>query len=132
MGWSGTWSCGELSPSASPIYAEALVDKAGLLSPAEQLGFIQSLLFRLARVTCDMGIHLNRWDRARAIAYLKENVGFESFFPFAVEVDRYAAEPAAFAGDAMVALELLCLTVSRNRRPARSSSLASWRGGSGL
>lgn len=88
------------------IYAEALADRSGLLSPVEQLGFIQSVLFRLARVTVDIGIHLRRWDRARAIRYLEETVGFELFFPFAVEVDRYAAEPAAFAGDAMVALTL--------------------------
>ena len=88
------------------VYAEALVDDIGLLSPAEQLGFIQSLLFRLARVTCDIGIHLRKWDPARAIAYLEETVGFELFFPFAVEVDRYAVEPGAFAGDAMVALTL--------------------------
>jgi len=88
------------------IYAESLVGQAGLLSPAEQLGFLQSMLFRLARVACDIGIHLRRWDRARAIRYLEDNVGFELFFPFAVEVDRYAAEPAGFAGDAMVALTL--------------------------
>lgn len=88
------------------IYAETLVDDMGLLSPLEQLGFIQSVLFRLARVTCDIGLHLRRWDRARALRYLEETVGFELFFPFAVEVDRYAAEPAAFAGDAMVALTL--------------------------
>jgi uncharacterized protein (DUF885 family) len=88
------------------IYAEALVDAMGLLSPVEQLGFIQSLLFRLARVTADIGIHLRRWDRTRAIRYLEETVGFELFFPFEVEVDRYAVEPAAFAGDAMVALTL--------------------------
>ncbi|HYW16895.1 MAG TPA: DUF885 domain-containing protein [Allosphingosinicella sp.] len=87
-------------------YAEALVDDMGLLSPAEQVGLIQSLLFRLARVTCDIGIHFRQWDRARAIAYLEEIVGFELFFPFAVEVDRYAAEPGAFAGDATVALTL--------------------------
>jgi Bacterial protein of unknown function (DUF885) len=93
-------------PEGWAIYAEALVDSMGLLSPAEQLGFIQSLLFRLARVTCDIGIHLRRWDRARALRYLKETIGFELFFPFAVEVDRYAAEPGAFAGDAMVALTL--------------------------
>lgn len=91
------------------IYAEALADSMGLLSPVEQLGFIQSLLFRLARVTCDIGIHLRRWDRARAIRYLEETVGFELFFPFAVEVDRYAVEPGAFAGDAMVALTLIRL-----------------------
>jgi uncharacterized protein (DUF885 family) len=96
-------------PEGWAIYAEALVDRSGLLSPVEQIGFIQSLLFRLARVTCDIGIHLRRWDRARAIRYLEETVGFELFFPFAVEVDRYAAEPGAFAGDAMVALTLMRL-----------------------
>lgn len=96
-------------PEGWAIYAEALVDAMGLLSPLEQLGFIQSLLFRLARVTCDIGIHLRRWERARAIRYLEETAGFELFFPFAVEVDRYAAEPGAFAGDAMVALTLRTL-----------------------
>jgi uncharacterized protein (DUF885 family) len=95
------------------IYAEALVDAMSLLSPVEQLGFIQSLLFRLARVVADIGIHWHRWERAQAIRYLEETVGFELFFPFAVEVDRYAAEPAGFAGDAMVAL-----TLRRLRPPA--------------
>jgi uncharacterized protein (DUF885 family) len=98
------------------IYAETLVDASGLLSPVEQLGFIQSMLFRLARVTCDIGLHLRRWDRARAIRYLEETVGFELFFPFAVEVDRYAAEPAGFAGDAMVAQALLRLGATARRR----------------
>jgi uncharacterized protein (DUF885 family) len=99
------------------IYAEALVDSAGLLSPVEQLGFIQSLLFRLARVTADIGLHWHRWDRPRAIRYLEETVGFELFFPFAVEVDRYAVEPAAFAGDATVALTL------RRLRPGAGARL---------
>ncbi|HET9640038.1 MAG TPA: DUF885 domain-containing protein [Allosphingosinicella sp.] len=98
------------------IYAETLADDIGLLSPVEQIGFIQSLLFRLARVTCDIGLHLRRWDRARAVRYLEESVGFELFFPFAAEVDRYAAEPASFAGDAMVALTL--------RRLGREASAA--------
>jgi uncharacterized protein (DUF885 family) len=88
------------------IHAERLADEMGLLSPVEQLGFLQSILFRLARVTADIGIHLRRWERARAVHYLEETVGFELFFPFAVEVDRYSAEPAGFAGDAMVALTL--------------------------
>lgn len=100
------------------IYAETLVGDMGW-PPADRLGFIQSRLFRLARVTCDIGIHLRRWDRARALRYLEETVGFELFFPFAVEVDRYAVEPASFAGDAMVAHELLRLSApSRNGGPA--------------
>lgn len=93
-------------PEGWAIYAEVLADRIGLLSPVEQLGFIQSMLFRLARVNADIGIHLRRWERARAVRYLEETVGFELFFPFAVEVDRYAAEPASFAGDALVALTL--------------------------
>jgi uncharacterized protein (DUF885 family) len=88
------------------IHAEGLADRMGLLSPVEQLGYIQSVLFRLARVTADIGLHLHRWERTRAIRHLEDTVGFELFFPFDVEVDRYCVEPAGFAGDALVALEL--------------------------
>lgn len=91
------------------IYAESLADRLGLLSPVEQIGFCQSLLFRLARVAADIGLHWHGWDRARARHFLEETVGFELFFPFAQEVDRYAAEPAGFAGDAAVALTLVDL-----------------------
>lgn len=105
-------------PEGWAIYAEGLVGDMGW-SPEDELGFLQSRLFRLARVTCDIGLHLRRWDRARAVRYLDEVVGFELFFPFAVEVDRYAAEPGAFAGDAMVALELRRLSATgRNGGPA--------------
>ena len=86
----------------------------GLLSPVEQLGFIQSILFRFARVTADIGIHLHRWSRERAIDYLRETVGFELFFPFDVEVDRYCAEPAGFAGDALSVLTLMRLGAGRS------------------
>jgi uncharacterized protein (DUF885 family) len=99
------------------IYAESLADRMGHLSPVEQLGYIQSLLFRLARVTVDLGIHLHRWDRSKALRYFDEVVGFELFFPFAVEVDRSIAEPAGFAGDALIALELIRLA-----RPKRGAA----------
>jgi uncharacterized protein (DUF885 family) len=105
-------------PEGWAMYAESLAGEMDW-PIADRLGFIQSRLFRLARVTCDIGIHLRRWDRARAIAYLEETVGFELFFPFAVEVDRYAAEPGAFAGDLMVAQELSRLgETARRRGPA--------------
>lgn len=98
------------------IYAESLADRIGLLSPVEQIGFTQSVLFRLARIAADIGIHRHRWSRARALHYLEETVGFELFFPFATEVDRYAAEPAGFAGDAFLAAYL------RRRSPARPAA----------
>jgi uncharacterized protein (DUF885 family) len=94
------------------IHAEGLADRIGLLSPVEQLGCIQSVLFRLARVVADIGIHVHRWERERAIRYLEETVGFGLFFPFDAEVDRYCVEPAGFAGDALVALELARLGAS--------------------
>lgn len=92
------------------IYAESLADRIGILSPVDQIGFIQSWLFRLARVAADLGMHFHRWDRARALRFLEETVGFELFFPFAVEVDRYAAEPAGFAGDGYFAIMLRALS----------------------
>jgi len=95
------------------IYAESLADRMGLLSPVEQVGFCQSQLFRLARVAADIGLHWHGWDRPRAMRFLEETVGFELFFPFAQEVDRYAAEPAGFAGDAAVALTLIELAAGR-------------------
>jgi uncharacterized protein (DUF885 family) len=98
------------------IYAETLADRIGILSPEEQLGFLQSLLFRLARVRADIGLHVRRWTRDQAIAFLAETLGFELFFAFDVEVDRYCVEPAAFAGDAVVALELMRL--ARGLTPA--------------
>jgi uncharacterized protein (DUF885 family) len=96
-------------------YAESLADRMGLLSPIEQIGFIQSFLFRLARIAADIGVHLHRWSRAQALRYLEEIVGFELFFPFAVEVDRYAAEPAGFAGDGY------CAATLRHMAPASPS-----------
>jgi hypothetical protein len=88
------------------IYAESLADRIGIFSPIEQIGFIQSWLFRLARVAADLGIHVHRWNRGRALHFLEETIGFELFFPFAIEVDRYAVEPAGFAGDALTAMTL--------------------------
>jgi uncharacterized protein (DUF885 family) len=96
------------------IYAESLADRMRLLEPVEQVGFCQSLLFRLARVAADIGLHWHGWDRSRARTFLEETVGFELFFPFAQEVDRYAAEPAGFAGDAAVALTLIGLAGRRD------------------
>jgi uncharacterized protein (DUF885 family) len=98
------------------IYAESLADGMRIFSPVEQIGFIQSFLFRLARIAADLGIHLHRWDRARAVRSLEDVVGFELFFPFAVEVDRYAAEPAGFAGDGYFAMMLRQMFAERGRR----------------
>lgn len=88
------------------VYAESLVANSGLLTPRDELGAIQSQLFRLARVSTDIGIHVHRWTRARAIQWMRDMVGFDLFFSLEAEVDRYCIEPGSFAGDALVYLTL--------------------------
>ncbi len=88
------------------IYAECLVARSGILTPRDELGAIQSQLFRLARVTADIGIHVHRWTRAHALQRMRDTIGFDLFFSLEAEIDRYCVEPCSFAGDALVYLTL--------------------------
>jgi uncharacterized protein (DUF885 family) len=88
------------------IYAESLADDMGLLGPLEQLGYLQSMLYRLVRVTADIEIHARRASREQAVKSYADLIGFELIFPFAVDVDRSCIEPAGFAADALTMLEI--------------------------
>ncbi|MEX7226993.1 DUF885 family protein, partial [Pseudomonas aeruginosa] len=44
------------------LYAEQLADElGGYASPVERAGYLQSFLFRAARLVVDTGIHTKRW-----------------------------------------------------------------------
>lgn len=58
------------------LYAEQLADELGGYSEIERAGYLQSFLFRAARLVVDTGIHHYRWSRERATAYMVETVGF--------------------------------------------------------
>jgi uncharacterized protein (DUF885 family) len=76
------------------LYAEQLADEMGVYDddPFGRLGYIQSYMFRAARLVVDTGLHHFRWSRERAIAYMDEALGT----PHAsnvTEVERYCVWP---------------------------------------
>ncbi|PAX07415.1 DUF885 domain-containing protein [Sphingomonas lenta] len=75
------------------LYAEEVADELGAYkTPLERAGYLQSFLFRAARLVVDTGIHTKRWDRARATRYLVETTGFAE--PRSQrEVERYCTQP---------------------------------------
>ena len=58
------------------LYAEQLSDELGGYDGIERAGYLQSFLFRAARLVIDTGINHLRWSRERATAYMVETTGF--------------------------------------------------------
>jgi uncharacterized protein (DUF885 family) len=77
------------------LYAEQLADEIGLYerNPVGRIGYLQSMLFRAARLVVDTGLHARRWTREQAIGYLVHTVG-ETPNRARAEVDRYCVMPA--------------------------------------
>ena len=54
------------------LYAEQLALEAGLAdNPLDELGILQSELFRAVRLVVDTGMHYKKWTREKAMAYMK-------------------------------------------------------------
>jgi uncharacterized protein (DUF885 family) len=74
------------------LYAEQLADELKAYTPIERAGYLQSFLFRAARLVVDTGIHTRKWDREKATAYMVETTGFAQ--PRSQrEVERYCTQP---------------------------------------
>ena len=76
------------------LYAEQLGDEIGAYKgdPLGQAGYLQSLLFRAARLVTDTGIHYKRWGRAKATQYMVDTIG-NTPSRAQREVERYFAGP---------------------------------------
>jgi uncharacterized protein (DUF885 family) len=76
------------------LYAEQLADElGGYATPLERAGYLQSFLFRAARLVVDTGIHTQKWTREQATDYMVEKTGFAR--PRSQrEVERYCTQPA--------------------------------------
>lgn len=82
------------------VYAEVLAQEIGVYydDPQSELGFLQSRLFRVARMLVDIGIHSNGWSREEAINSL---MGMTAQ-PRAVcetDIDRYFVMPGMICAD---------------------------------
>jgi uncharacterized protein (DUF885 family) len=60
------------------LYAEQLSDELGAYAgdPLGRAGFLQSFLFRAARLVVDTGIHSKRWSREKATDYMARTTGY--------------------------------------------------------
>ena len=75
------------------LYAEQLAAELGLVrSPTDELGRLQSEMFRAVRLVVDTGIHAQRWSRERAIAYMIDQTGMGDR-EVTSEVERYFVDP---------------------------------------
>jgi uncharacterized protein (DUF885 family) len=76
------------------VYAEDLADELGAYEADKlaKLGYLQSLLFRAARLVVDTGIHSQKWSREQAIDYLTTTTGLP-YESMENEVDRYTVWP---------------------------------------
>lgn len=75
------------------LYAESVADElGGYADDLERAGFLQSYLFRAARLVIDTGLHTKRWTRDQATDYMVATVGFAR--PRSLrEIERYCTQP---------------------------------------
>lgn len=80
------------------LYAEDVADELGVYTddPLGRIGYLQSLLFRAARLVADTGMHHKQWSRDETITYMVETTG-QSRTAMETEVDRYAVWPGQAA-----------------------------------
>ena len=75
------------------LYSEILALEVGLAeNPYDELGILQSELFRANRLVVDTGMHHKRWTREEAMDYMKSVTGM-SDTEVRVEIERYIVWP---------------------------------------
>ena len=81
------------------LYTEGLVAEIGMYAddPESDLGRLQAEMFRAVRLVVDTGIHLKRWTREQAIAYMLEHTGMPEGDVVA-EIERYIVWPGQALG----------------------------------
>ena len=81
------------------LYAEQLGDELGMYDdyPPGKIGYLQSFLYRAARIVLDTGIHGKGWSREQAVAYMLDTVGMPRGAA-ENEIDRYVVWPGQACG----------------------------------
>jgi uncharacterized protein (DUF885 family) len=98
------------------LYSERVADELGVYEgdPFGEIGFLQSYLFRAARLVVDTGMHHKRWSREQAIKWMVDNAA-EPVGSATREIERYVVWP----GQAC-AYKLGETVISRLRREAEA------------
>ncbi|MBG0788169.1 MAG: DUF885 domain-containing protein, partial [Anaerolineaceae bacterium] len=90
------------------LYAERLAWELGLEDPVSNLGRLQALLWRAARLVVDTGIHAKHWSRQEAIDYMVAVTGLPERDVIS-EVERYVVMPGQACAYYIGYLKLLAL-----------------------
>ena len=75
------------------LYAEQVADELGVYAddPLARAGFLQSFLFRAARLVVDTGLHTKKWSREQATDYMVQTTGYARARSQR-EVERYCTQ----------------------------------------
>lgn len=80
------------------LYAESLGEEMGLYdTPARKMGQLSYQMWRAARLVVDTGIHSKGWEKARAIAFMRDYTAL-SDANIEAEVNRYISWPGQALG----------------------------------
>jgi uncharacterized protein (DUF885 family) len=91
------------------LYCETLGHEFGLYEdPAAYYGHLNDELLRAVRLVVDTGMHAQGWSRAKAIAYMMDNLGY-SEARAANQVERYMVWPGQALAYKVGALKILDL-----------------------
>jgi uncharacterized protein (DUF885 family) len=80
------------------LYAESLGREMGLYdTPAKKMGQLSYQMWRASRLVVDTGIHAKGWDKAKAVAFMKDNTALTDA-NIDAEVNRYISWPGQALG----------------------------------
>ena len=80
------------------LYAESLGKEFGLYdTPARKMGQLSYQMWRASRLVVDTGIHSKGWDKARAVAFMRDNTALTGA-NINAEVNRYISWPGQALG----------------------------------
>jgi uncharacterized protein (DUF885 family) len=80
------------------LYSEKIAEEMGLYdTPAKKMGQLSYQAWRASRLVVDTGIHSKGWDKARAVAFMRENTAL-SDANIDAEVNRYISWPGQALG----------------------------------
>jgi len=89
------------------LYSEQLAVEAGMTKNLyDELGVLQSEMFRANRLVVDTGMHYKRWTREEAMEYMKKTTGM-SDTEVRVEIERYIVWPGQATSYKMGMLKIL-------------------------
>jgi len=89
------------------LYSEQLAVEVGMTKNLyDELGVLQSEMFRANRLVVDTGMHYKRWTREEAMAYMKKTTGMSNT-EVRVEIERYIVWPGQATSYKMGMLKIL-------------------------